>query len=79
MALTAQQSREAAIAVVKAEPGLETMSKTDLVAAVVAADAWATTNAASYTAALPLPFRTTSTAAQKAALLSYVALRRWQG
>lgn len=79
MALTAQQAREAAVAMAKAEPGLLTMSKTDLVAAVNAADAWATANSASYNTALPDPFKTNATAAQKAALLSFVALRRWAG
>lgn len=64
---------------VRAEPGLATMTKQDLIAAAAAADQWATDNAASYNAALPAPFRTTATAAQKAALLSFVAHRRWTG
>lgn len=79
MAFTAQQAREAAIAMAQAESGLRTMSKSDLVAAVNAADQWCTDNASSYNTALPVPFRTTATAAQKAALLSFVALRRWAG
>jgi len=51
----------------------------DLVAAVQAADAWATANAASFNTALPDPFKSTATAAQKAALLAFVALRRYSG
>lgn len=79
MALSAQQNREAAVLMVRDEPGLETMSKTDLAAAVAAADQWVTDNATAFNLALPQPFRGTATAAQKAALLSYVALRRWKG
>jgi hypothetical protein len=54
-------------------------SVTDLVAAVQAADAWCTANAASFSAALPAPFSTGATAAQKAALLAYVVTRRYTG
>lgn len=52
---------------------------TDLVAAVQAVDAWVTANAASYNAALPAPFQGTANAAQKAALLAYVVMRRFTG
>jgi hypothetical protein len=51
-------------------------TKTQLRAAVDAADDWANSNAASYNSALPLPFRTAATAAQKALLLVFVIARR---
>jgi len=54
-------------------------SVADLVAAVQAADAWCSANAASFNAALPAPFSTTATAAQKAALLAFVVTRRFTG
>ena len=54
-------------------PGL---TKPDVLAAVNAVDDWAEANAAAYNAALPLPFRTTATASQKALLLAYVCMRR---
>jgi hypothetical protein len=79
MALTNQQAREAAVATAQAEVALQTMSKTELIAAVNAADQWCTDNAASYNLALPQPFRGASSTAQKAALLSIVALRRYAG
>lgn len=50
--------------------------KADVQAALNAADDWADLNASSYNLALPLPFRTTATSAQKALLLAYVCLRR---
>lgn len=50
--------------------------KPDLRAAAAAADAWATTAAASFNAALPDPFKSNASAAQKAALLAYVCLKR---
>jgi len=52
-------------------------TKLDLSAAADAADDWCTTNAASYNTALPEPFKSTATPAQKAALLAYVALARF--
>lgn len=54
------------------------LTKPQLLAAVDAADAWADANAAAYNAALPLPARTTLTAAQKARLLTYVITKRWE-
>lgn len=51
-------------------------TKTDLAAAVTAADAWADSNAAAYNAALPQPFRGTATPGQKALLLAFVAMKR---
>lgn len=52
--------------------------KADLRAAIDAADAWANSNAASFNTALPVPARTTLSAAQKAAILSYVVTKRWK-
>jgi hypothetical protein len=52
------------------------ITKPDLLDAITAADAWIDANAASFNAALPAPFRTTATQAQKARLLSYIALKR---
>jgi len=54
-------------------------TKADLDAAVAAADAWATSNAASYNVALPEPFKSVASSGQKAALLAFVALKRWRG
>lgn len=54
------------------------ITKTDLRAALNAADAWADSNAAAYNAALPLPARTALTAQQKARLLLLVIRRRWE-
>jgi hypothetical protein len=51
-------------------------SKTDLRAAVDATDTWIDTNAASFAAALPQPFRGQSTTQQKTILFCVVALRR---
>ena len=51
--------------------------KAELRAAVDAADQWASDNAAAYNAALPLPARTVLTASQKARLLAWVILKRW--
>ena len=54
------------------------ITKAELRAAVDAADAWADANAAGYNTALPQPARSTLTARQKARLLSYVILRRFE-
>jgi hypothetical protein len=51
-------------------------TKTDLQAAINAADDWVDSNAASYNSALPATFRTNATVAQKAFLLAMVALAR---
>lgn len=79
MAFSTQQARESAIALAKAEPGLMAMSKTDLVAAVNAMDAFLGANQTAINNAFPDPFKSAASTAQKAALLSYVALRRWAG
>jgi 3-methyladenine DNA glycosylase AlkC len=52
------------------------LTKPDLRAAVAAADQWASDNANAYNSALPTPFRTTASAAEKAMLLAYVIMRR---
>jgi hypothetical protein len=54
----------------------QTFTKDDLAAAVTAADTWATSAAGAFNAALPDPFKSTATAAQKAILLAYVCLKR---
>lgn len=52
------------------------ISHSDMAAAVAAVDTWATSNAAAYNTALPDPFKSTATQAQKALILAYVCLRR---
>jgi hypothetical protein len=54
------------------------LTKSDIRAAVNAADDWAEANASSYNSALPAAFRTTATAKQKAELLLYVIRRRYE-
>ena len=54
------------------------VTKTDLRAALNAADAWVDANAGAYNAALPAAFRTTATAKQKAALLMFIIRRRYE-
>jgi len=51
--------------------------KADVQAAVAAVDDWVVANQASFNAALPLPARTSLTAAQKAELLALVLQRRY--
>lgn len=53
------------------------ITKTDLRAAVDAADSWVDTNAASYNSALPATFRNNASAAQKSLLLVAVILARY--
>lgn len=53
------------------------LTKTDLQAAVNAADDWADANAASFNSALPTTFRNNATSAQKALLLAVVVLARY--
>jgi len=58
---------------------LETsLTKTDLRAAVEAADVWVDANAASYNSALPIAARTALTAKQKAELLMMVVAKRFE-
>jgi hypothetical protein len=54
------------------------ITKAQLRAAVDAADAWADANANSYNSALPVAARNNLTAKQKAQLLAYVILRRFE-
>lgn len=54
------------------------ITKTDLRAAVNAADDWAELNASSYNLALPLAARNNLTAKQKARILAYVITRRFE-
>lgn len=79
MALTTQQCREAVIQLVSAEAALQSISKTDLIAAAAAADQWCSDNAGSYNTALPAVFKGIATPVQKAALLYLVSLRRYSG
>lgn len=53
------------------------VNKTDLRAAVDAADTWVDNNAASYNSALPTTFRTNATQNQKSLLLVAVVLMRF--
>jgi hypothetical protein len=57
--------------------GQTAFTKTELAAAIAAADSWADTNAAAYNSALPVAFRNAATAGQKSMLLAYVLARRW--
>lgn len=52
------------------------MDTVELKAAVDAVDGWVDANQASYNTALPVPFKTTATAQQKALLLVYVVMKR---
>lgn len=54
------------------------ITKPELRAAVDAADNWMDLNAAAYNLALPLPARTSLTAAQKDRILAYVVTRRFE-
>lgn len=77
MALTLQQQIDVTRQMMAADPDTPfNFSKVDIRAAIIAADTWATANAASYNTALPVAFRTGASAAQKALLLAYVCLRR---
>lgn len=77
MALTQQEVRIAWHHMLAIDPTLgQTFNKNDLDAALTAVDTWCTTNQASFIAALPEPFKSGSTAQQKALALAYVALKR---
>lgn len=54
------------------------VTRTDLKAAIAAADAWADANAAAYNTALPQPARGALTAHQKARVLTAVIRRRYE-
>ncbi len=57
--------------------GITNVLKTDLLAAVQAADAWMDANALSFNAALPAAFRNNATIPQKAFLLTIVIAARY--
>lgn len=76
MALLTEADYQAVKAQVQRDYGWAGCTKADLDAAIRAADAWCDANAVSYNSALPQPFRTNATAAQKSALLDFVARRR---
>lgn len=75
MALTTQQ-RDKVIRELVDLVGPIASPRADVQAAVAALDTWIADNATALNAALPQPFRSQATAAQKAALLAFVALRR---
>jgi hypothetical protein len=54
------------------------ITKTDLRAAINAADAWADANAAAYNTAIPQPARAALTSQQKARILMLVIRRRYE-
>lgn len=54
-------------------------TKPDIDAAAAAIDTWCTANQASFVAALPEPFKSSSTAGEKATLLAVIAIRRYGG
>lgn len=56
-----------------------TFDRPALEAAVTAVDSWCTANAANFNSALPDPFKSTATPAQKAALLAFVCIARYGG
>ncbi len=58
--------------------GTGAMSKTDLRAAINAADQWCDDNASAFNTAIPQPARGAMSARQKAALLVFVTKRRWE-
>lgn len=77
MALTPPDQLLAYSAFVSADT-FSTLTKPDIRAAVVAVDAWADANAASFNAALPQPARGVLTVRQKARLLMAVIQRRYE-
>ncbi len=75
MALTTAQ-RDRVIRELVDLVGPITAQRSDVQAAVAAADQWCTDNAVSFNTAMPTAFKNTANASQKAALLAFVALRR---
>jgi len=57
--------------------GVPNMTKVDWRSVINAVDDWVNANAVNYNAALPQPFRTNATAAQKALVLMWVVQRRY--
>lgn len=58
--------------------GVAGVTKSDVQAAVAAADDWVVANASSFNSALPVAARTGLTTAQKARLLLYVIKKRYE-
>ena len=54
------------------------LTKSEVKAAINAADDWANANSASYNSALPLPARSVLTARQKAEILMFIIRRRFE-
>lgn len=78
MALADDVVREAAAQLCRQEVTIgQQFTKPQIAAALVAIDAFLTTNSAAIVAAFPEPFRSGSTVPQKAALLAFVCLRRY--
>lgn len=78
MALSAAQLAQSVrqIVVDANDLAINNISRADVQAALVAVDAWATANSASFNSALPEPFKSAASTAEKALLLAYVCLRR---
>lgn len=68
--------RQAAVNL-RIEPGIGTITKPELRAAIDALDTWMDDNAISANQAIPQPARSGLTTKQKAALLMYVIARRY--
>lgn len=81
MALTQKQQKDTVHDLVEADGTLSVsgLIKPDLLAAVAAGDAWVTANQASFISALPEPFKSTSTPAQKILLFHLIVTRRYGG
>lgn len=77
MALTQAQADAAWMDLVSSDPvGVAGLDKVALRAAVAALDTWLANNQVSANAALPEPFKSGATNAQKFLLLALVAMRR---
>lgn len=63
---------------VKLTPAVTGLLKLELRAAVDAIDQWISDNAASFNAAIPQPARSALSSSQKAAILSYIASKRYK-
>lgn len=77
--LTATQRRDLWTEFMRVNADAIAISKVDLRAAVDAVDTWLDANAAALNAAIPQPARGSLTTAQKARILSLVALKRYGG
>lgn len=77
-ALTAQARADATAELQRTSDCPGGVTKADLRAAIDAADDWADANASAYNLALPVAARSALTARQKARLLAFVILKRWE-